>query len=86
MDGGEERLGLKGKSIGREGGGPLTMVNRFAELMLVVGIDENTGLVPLGGHGLEVRGWLDSYHHHHHPHHHYHYHYQYQYHHRRHQS
>ncbi|XP_076438047.1 DENN domain-containing protein 3-like [Babylonia areolata] len=59
MDGGEERLIQKTKLIPRGGGGasndgPLLVANRFAELMLVVGIDENSGLVPQGRHGMEV--------------------------------
>lgn len=57
MDGGEERVRVKsarGGGGGSGGSSPMTIANRFAELMLVVGVDDNTGLVPLNGHGLEV--------------------------------
>ena len=57
MDGGEERVRVKSSRGGAGGGGgssPMTIANRFAELMLVVGVDDNTGLVPLDGLGLEV--------------------------------
>ena len=54
MDGGEERLKVKSPRAGGGDSRAITVPNRFAELMLVVGVDDNTGLVPLGGHGLEV--------------------------------
>lgn len=48
MDGGEEICpGLMTKN-------GMTMANRLAELMLVVGINDDTGLIPLNGRGLEV--------------------------------
>ncbi|KAK7478037.1 hypothetical protein BaRGS_00030713 [Batillaria attramentaria] len=47
MDGGEERMRGKPRNS-------IVMANRFAELMLVVGIDDNTGLVPMHGKGLEI--------------------------------
>ena len=65
MDGGEERLtGSRRPRSGSERSSissthsapvPMTLPDRFAELMLVVGIDDNTGLVPLGAHGIEVK-------------------------------
>lgn len=54
MDGGEERLKVKSSQGGGSSSSPMIIANRFAELMLVVGVDDNTELVPLGGHGLEV--------------------------------
>jgi hypothetical protein len=62
MDGGEERLSGKRSRSSTQSSvhsldldeTPMTLPDRFAELMLVVGIDDNTGLVPLGGQQLDV--------------------------------
>ncbi|XP_070209415.1 DENN domain-containing protein 3-like [Littorina saxatilis] len=55
MDGGQERILSRGSRRGSSsyGSSAIRIADRFAELMLVVGIDDNTGLVPLGGKGLE---------------------------------
>ncbi|PVD32092.1 hypothetical protein C0Q70_07520 [Pomacea canaliculata] len=50
MDGGEE---ICPGPMTKNG---MTMANRLAELMLVVGINDDTGLIPLNGRGLEKSG------------------------------